>query len=223
VGILGLLFLAAVIFVLGNLVLVPLWLAATSLAGALNSPGRFLSIAGNRRLRQNHAVEHATLNVMEEKLGRPPRVTGQARPDGFVIRGYADPQVVRAAAEEGLARLRRGERRLAVHDRCGTSIAAANLVSSLALLAVLLGLGRLSLINVVVAMLLANLSGPLLGRVFQRLLTTSARVDDVCIIGFQFGVAQPGWAFFLVNPVQAGVAVVCFVRTAAPRLSEAVP
>lgn len=217
------LLLAAVIFVLGNLVLVPLWLAATSLAGALGYPGRFISIAGNRRLRQNHALEHATLNVMAEKFGLPQRVSGQARPDGFVIRGYADPQAVRASAEEGLARLKRGETRLAVHDRCGTSIATASLVSSLALLAVLLGLGRLNLITVVAAMLLANVSGPLLGRAFQRLLTTSAHVDDVCIMGFQYAAAQPGWGFFLVNPLQAGVPVVCFIRTATPRLSGTAP
>lgn len=211
----GLLVLAAIIFVLGNLVALPLWLAATSLAGALSSPGRFMSIAANRRLRQNHALEHATLNVLEERLGGPQRVAGQARPEGFVIRGYADPELVRSSAEDGLARLKKGERTLAVHGRCGTSVATANLVSSLVLLAVLLGLGRLSLLTVVVAMLGANLSGPLLGRAAQRCLTTSPRVDDIGIVGFAFAAAEPSRAgLFLVNPAQAGVPVVCLFRTA---------
>jgi hypothetical protein len=218
VGLLTLLLLAAAIFVIGNLILLPLWLAATSLAGILSAPGRFLSVAGNRRLRQNHALEHATLNVLEERLGRALRVAGQSRPEGFVLRGYGDPATLRAAAEEGLARLKNGERRLAVHRRCGTSMATANLVSSVTLLVVLLGLGRLSLLTVVLAMVVANLSGPTLGRLFQRFLTTCPEVGDVFIIGFDCRAAEAGWGFLLVNPSQAGVPIVCFVRTAIPRL-----
>ncbi len=213
-GLFSLLLVAAFVFVLGNLVLVPLWLALTTLAGALGTPGRFLSIAGNRRLRQNHALEHATLNVLEERYGRPQRLTGQANAGGFVLRGYADPDTVRWAAEEGLARLKRGERGLAVHRGCGTSIAAANLVSSLALLVALLGLGRLSLVNVLLAMVVAQFGGPLLGRLAQRFLTTTARVDDVYITGFRCAVARPGWGFFLADPAQAGLPVVCLVETA---------
>ncbi|RJQ04187.1 MAG: hypothetical protein C4551_11010 [Bacillota bacterium] len=212
-GVLSLLLLAALIFVVGNLVLLPLWLAATTLAGALHAPGQFLSIAGNRRLRQNHALEHATLNVLTERHG-PPRLSGLAREGGFVLKGFADPESVRAAAEEGLTRLKLGERSLAIHDRCGTSMAAANLMASVFLLVALLGLGRLSLVNVILVMLLANLSGPAFGRLFQRFLTTTTDVKDVFIIGFECGVEQSGWPVFLVNPAHAGVPVVCFVRTA---------
>jgi hypothetical protein len=218
VGLLTLVLLAAVIFLLGNLVVLPLWLAVTSLAGVLNAPGRFLAVAGNRRLRQNHALEHATLNVLEERMGQPPRVSGQSRPDGFLLRGYTDPDMVRSAAEEGLARLKRGERRLAVHAGCGTSMAAANFVSSVTLVLLLLGLGRASLLTVVLAMVVANLSGPALGRLFQRFLTTSSNVSDVYILSLDCRVAEGGWGFLLANPVQAGVPVVCFVRTGTPRL-----
>jgi len=212
VGLLGLVLLAALIFVLGNLVILPLLSAAWSLAGALTAPGQFLSIAADRRLRQNHALEHATLNVLERRLG-PQRLAGLARPDGFILRGLADPEAVRLAAAEGLARLKAGESHLALHDRCGTSIATANFVTSVALLGVLLGLGRFSLANVVLAMVLANASGPFLGRLCQRFLTTTPDVGDLYIVGFECRVAEPGWGALLVNPFQAGVPVVCLVRT----------
>ncbi len=219
-GVLGLLLVAAFIFVMGNFVLLPLLLAATSLAGAITAPGRLLPLAGSRRLRRNHALEHATLNVLEEKMGGPQRVAGQSTSEGFALRGFADPETVRQAAEDALVRLKKGERRLAVHKRCGTSIAMANLVSSLALLVGLLGLGRLSLVNVVLAMVVANLSGPFLGSLAQRYLTTDPDVNDLLIIDFRYAVGQHGWASLLVNPLQAGVPVICFIRTAVPRLLE---
>ncbi len=212
--VLSLLLLAAVIFILGNLLLLPLWLAATSLTGALSAPAQFLKIAGNQRLRQNHALEHATLNVLEERFGRQ-RLSGMSREDGFILRGYGDPALIQWAAEEGLARLKRGEGGLALHDRCGTSIASANLVSSVVLLVLLFGLGRFSLLNVVGAMVLANLGGPVLGRLFQRFLTTTAVVDDVFIVGFDCGPAGSVWNPFFVNPAFGGVPLVCHVRTVA--------
>jgi hypothetical protein len=222
VGILSLFVLAVLIYVLGNLVILPLWLAATSLAGALSAPGRFLAVATNRRQRQNHALEHATLNVLEERAG-PPRLQGLSREEGFALRGFADPDEVRSAAEEGLARLKSGETGLAIHKRCGTTIAAANLASSLLFLGALLGLGRLSLLTVVLAMVLANLTGPLLGRLFQRFLTTSADVRDISIVGFECVVAQGGWSVFFVNPARAGVPVVFFVLTAGARRRKGRP
>ena len=212
-GLFSLFALAVFIYVLVNLVILPLWLAATSLAGALSAPGRFLAVATNRRLRQNHALEHATLNVLEERAG-PPRLQGLSREEGFALRGFADPDEVRSAAEEGLARLKSGETGLAIHSRCGTTIAAANLASSLIFLVALLGLGRLSLLTVVLAMVLANLTGPLFGRFFQRFLTTSADVRDVFIVEFECAVARAGWSVFFVDPARAGVPVVIFVRTA---------
>ncbi len=216
-GLLGLVLLAAVIFLLGNLVLVPLILAAGSLAGALGAPGQFLRIASRPRLRRNHALEHATLNVLEERYG-PQTLNGFSREDGFVLRGVGDPEAVRLAAEEGLARLKGGERRLAIHRRCGTSIAAANFVTSLALLILLFGFGRFNLVNVVLVMLLANLAGPVLGRAAQRFLTTSTDVSGLFITGVEWGVAARGWGLLVTDPTADGVPVVVFVRTAEPRV-----
>jgi len=209
----ALLLIAALLFVLGNILFLPLWLAAQSFAAALTAPGQFLAIAFNRGLRRNHALEHATINVMEERFG-PQRLAGLAAEDGFTIRGFADPEALRRAAEEGLARLKRGERRLAVHDRCGTSRAAANLFSAVILLVTLLGLGRFSLLNVILVMLLANLAGPSLGRLLQVLVTTSTDVDDIYIVDFRCGAAQSGWGRLLINPALAEVPLICQVRTA---------
>lgn len=212
----GLLALIVLILVVGGLFVLPMWLAAWSLAEALQAPGQFWAVASNRRLRRNHALEHATINVLEERFG-PQRLAGLAREDGFWLKGFGDPALIREAAEEGLARLRRGETRLAVHDRCGTSRAVANLVTALVLVVLLAGFGRFSLVNVLMAILLANLAGPLLGRLFQRLVTTSADVGDLAIIGFECRAATNGWAQFIVNPFRAGLPLVCLVRTAVVR------
>jgi len=190
-----------------------LWLATQAFAAALAAPGQFLAIATNRKLRRNHALEHATINVMEQRHG-PQRLAGMASEEGFTIRGYADAEVLREAAQEGLARLKRGEHWLAVHDRCGTSRAVGNLVSAVILLVVLFGLGRFSLVNVILVMLVANLVGPSLGRLLQVYVTTSTDVDDLYIVDFRCGVVRSGWELLLANPALAGVPVICQVRTA---------
>jgi hypothetical protein len=104
---------------------------------------------------------------------------------------------------------------LAIHDRCGTSIAAANLVTSVVFLVLLLGLDRFTLLNVVLAMVLVNLAGPVFGRLFQRFLTTNPRVKDVFVVSFECGVEHDGQGFSLfVNPAPGVPQVVCFIRTA---------
>jgi len=213
VGLVSLLLLALFIFVLGNLLFIPVWVAAWSLAAALTAPAQFLAVATNKRLRRNHALEHATINVLEERFG-PHRLAGLAREDGFIIKGWGDPKAIRLAAEEGLARLKRGEKDLAVHDRCGTSWASANFVTAVVFLVLLFGLGRFSLANVILVMLLANLGGPVLGRLFQRYVTTSTDVEDLFITGFECQAAHLGWGRLLVNPALAGIPVVCHIRTA---------
>ncbi len=173
------------LFVLINALLVPFHFALQSLGGLLSIPVQIYKVATNPLLRRNHALEHATINVIEERYGPRP-LAGLAREDGFLLRGDADPLLVEQAARIGLERLKRGETSLAVHPRCGTSILTANFVSSVVFLLLLLQAGMLSIWTVLMAMLLANLLGPVFGQVVQRLFTTSTDVYGMEIVGIQY-------------------------------------
>ncbi len=181
------------------LIFIPFKFAFNSIAVLLNAPGQIYQIATNKILRKNHALEHATINVLEEKFGKGFFYSGMAQEEGYFIRGRANPWDVEEAAREGLIRLQRGEKELAVHSRCGTTILVFNIISSIVFLTILFGFGAFTLIHVILAILLANLVGPYLGIFFQKWLTTSSRVEDMIIRGVENrspqGIMDPSWFF----------------------------
>src|SRR3712207_5717367 len=64
---------------------------------------------GNRILRRNHALEHATIVVMmEREPGR--KLNGFSTDEGFFVQGVRSTQEVESAAREALRRLRGGEK-----------------------------------------------------------------------------------------------------------------
>lgn len=170
---------------LALLVLIPLGFVGTSVFWLFAGGGQFFKILFNKRLRRNHALEHATVNVIEESLGRKTRITGMAHENGFSLRGIVDPISTLNAARTALARLQAGERDLAVHPRCGSTLVAVNTLASLLFLLLLGITGRLSILNVVLALLLAHVSGPFISRPVQRYVTTSQDVKGMEITGVE--------------------------------------
>ncbi len=167
------------------LVFIPLGFAFQSIILLLIAPWQFIGILFNKRLRQNHALEHATVNVIEQRYGVR-NLAGLAYKEGFTIKGGVfPPEVVLSAAKEGLYRLRSGESELAIHPRCGTTLVVINLLSAVLFILLLFITDALSLINVIVAILLAHLMGPLFGRLVQKYITTSSDVSDVEIVGIE--------------------------------------
>ncbi len=198
-----------IIFVFINLLILPFSFTIRSVFSIFTIPGEIIKIAFNKRLRQNHALEHATINVIEEHYGKGLGLSGLAKENGFFIKGPVEPQLVEKAAAIGLERLKMGEHHLAIHDNCGTSMAMANFVSSAAFLILLFKTGAFNIFNVFIALIIANLFGPLLGRVVQHVLTTSTDVSNVSIVGIDYNFVQPqGLLFF--RPVVTGM---YFVRT----------
>lgn len=192
-----------------NLLLIPFGFTIRSVLNLLTVPGELIKIAMNPNLRKNHALEHATINVIEERYG-PQRLSGQATEGGFYIYGAVDPTILEAAARIGHGRLLAGEKNLVVHRRCGTTIAAANFVSSAAFLALLLATRHFTFFNVVIALFMANLIGPLLGTVLQKYVTTCWDVRDREIVGIEQSWEQPA-PLLLLNWV--AVPQKFFVRT----------
>ncbi len=75
-----------------------------------------------RRVRQNHALEHATFTILAD---RNPTFSGSARSfsDGFIVFADVDLGELRRCADEALSRLQAGEAELAIHPNCGTNLA----------------------------------------------------------------------------------------------------
>ncbi|GAB6137434.1 DUF6391 domain-containing protein [Halanaerobaculum tunisiense] len=162
--------------------LIPYKFTIDSIITLLHAPQQIIAIATNPDLRRNHALEHATINVLEEKYGCK-NLSGWAQEDGFYISGVFNAAVIEEAAEEGLFRLQQGEQDLVVHKRCGTSLSMANILSALIFFTLLFITKTFSLFNVVIALLLANFLGPSLGVWVQKKFTTSAQVAGMVIAG----------------------------------------
>ena len=138
-------------------------------------------------VRRNHALEHATISVLLSQKGQHTRVLGRAAPDGFYIYGDIPTERLREFADEGLARLQRGESHLAVSPLCGTNLAVAGLLAGFAsYLAVASRSNRLeSLPGALMAAMLAVLAAQPLGRLVQKHVTTSAELDGVRIVSVE--------------------------------------
>ena len=133
------------------------------------------------RLRKHHAIEHATANVLFAKRGRPAGVLGLSDLGGFHLIGPYTPDEVRTAAKEALERLRKGERKLALTDLCGTNIVTT---AAFATTAVLLAAGRArwsAYPTAVSAAILAIVASAPAGRWLQRTVTTDPTVKGLSV------------------------------------------
>jgi hypothetical protein len=198
---LGLLLLFILLLPLTILVLVPFGFALTSIGNLLSLPGQFIAVALDRRRRRNHALEHATVNVLEERYGLRYPMSGLAEEDGFHIHGPAQPDAVLAAAREGLERLQAGETRLALHPRCGTILVSGQLISAVTFVVVLLLLRSIAFPYLMLAMILAILAARLLARpvglFLQRKLTTSTDVRGLYVDRLDAKLPQHPFAIIL--------------------------
>ncbi len=176
------------LFLLGLFVflvlLVPLGFAAHSLVWLVIGPKELFRVLSNKRVRRNHALEHGTINVIEEKYGIP-MMSGLAAEDGFTVNGPVWGELALGAALEALTRLKRGERRLALHERCGTTIVAVNTLMSVLFILFLFLTGSLSILTVILALAASWFLGPLAGRYAQMYLTTATDLERVEIVGIE--------------------------------------
>nr|WP_290666918.1 DUF6391 domain-containing protein [Ardenticatena sp.] len=164
------------------LVLLPLGLTAHSIAVLLTAIPQLLAVARDRQRRRHHALEHATINVLEERAGASLPISGLAVADGFYISGlFLPPTTIRDAAEEALARLERGETHLALHPRCGTTVVAGQLLFALTLLLVFLFWPEWFWLGMLLALGIAMSGARPLSMMLQRFLTTDANVRGLAI------------------------------------------
>jgi len=139
-----------------------------------------------RRIRRNHALEHATIHLLSQQFpGRP--MAGRSTPFGFYIYGNVPLEAVAAASREALERLRRGEHHWAIHPGCGTNYVASGTAAGLTAVFTM-GLvphrrRRDVLPLVILATVLALMVAQPLGPWLQAHLTTRADPGDLEIVG----------------------------------------
>lgn len=86
-------------------------------------------------VRQNHALEHATIVLLSRKFPDV-RLAGVSFAAGFFVFGDIPTAAILPAAEEALTLLRTTSPELAIHERCGTNLVVAGLLTGLSAMAV---------------------------------------------------------------------------------------
>lgn len=133
-----------------------------------------------KTLRQHHAIEHATVTLLSQRLPGV-RIVAHSDLEGFTVIGDVDTATLQAIVEEALARLQRGEKGLAVHPNCGTNLVTAGTLAGLSALLLASGRNRSWWDRLPSAILGATLAlmvaGPA-GYWMQINVTTSADVRD---------------------------------------------
>ena len=71
------------------------------------------------KVRRNHGLEHATIHILNRQRYK---LSGRSSETGFVLLGEAPTEDVESAVREALARMKAGERQLALHPNCGTNL-----------------------------------------------------------------------------------------------------
>jgi hypothetical protein len=137
-----------------------------------------------RRIRQNHALEHATITILSGMLPEL-SVSARSSSDGFIIFGDVDLGALRHALDEALQRLQAGEAELAIHPNCGTNLAVGvSLITLGALLALTSSQTRTRIATAAVSTIAGWAAARPVGEYVQRHFTTlpdlqGVRVTDI--------------------------------------------
>src|SRR5829696_323508 len=192
------------IFVL-FLFLLPILYSLQAVGSLFVYPRQLKNMFGNKILRRNHALEHATIVVMIKKEPHR-RFNGFSTDEGFFVQGVRSIDEVDSAAREALRRLRAGEKKLAVHRNCGTTTVAANLLAAVFFLgAVGLGLylGWDIYLLILGGIVLAFALRVPLSLLLQRFVTTDADLSN----------AEVGWVE-RANPADLRAGILGFLLAA---------
>lgn len=139
-----------------------------------------------KSIRQNHAIEHATITLLLAK-GAPTPLYGNATPWGFNVYGRISTEDLLATAEEALLLLKNGEHDMAISPYCGTNLIVGGI--SAALVAAITMSGRKitmrRFIGSGAVSIAAAVASRGLGRFVQRRFTTLSDVGEVEITSIQ--------------------------------------
>lgn len=132
-------------------------------------------------VRENHALEHATIVLLSKRFPDT-RFSGISFARGFFVFGDVPTAAVRPAADQALALLRGEHPEMAIHERCGTNLAVAGLLTSLSAMSV----ARLrrpynTFNNIMLATTAAMIAARPVGLLVQRFVTTRTPTSNMRI------------------------------------------
>jgi hypothetical protein len=149
-----------------------------------------LDIPFVNRIRRHHALEHATIRILNQRLPST-QLAGLSAPGGFYLYGDVPTPEIKRALAEALSRLSSGERHLAIHPHCGTNLVTAGTLAGLtAFLSMLPGDERARRTRLPLVLLLSTLAMLLaqpLGVVVQQRVTTEANLGDISVASIDKG------------------------------------
>jgi hypothetical protein len=149
------------------------------------------------RVRQNHALEHATISLITVRRPRS-MLRGRSTANGFYVYGDLDLVDLRECAAEALERLRNGEPEMAIHPRCGTNLAVAGIMAGVSsVLAGEIPPQRNRYSRAVLASLLSLFAAPAVGSYVQKHFTTQTPTDDLAIVDVQRRGRANGQSYFV--------------------------
>lgn len=136
-------------------------------------------------VRENHALEHATIVLLNKRYPEA-RLSGVSFASGFFVFGDLPTEAIRPAAEQALGRLRGDSPELAIHERCGTNLAVAGMLTGLSAMTV----ARMrkpynTFNNVILASTTALVLARPLGLLVQRYVTTRTPNSSMRIKGIK--------------------------------------
>ena len=152
-----------------------------------NKFNQLLNFAPILRIRRNHALEHATLQILAQKNARL-SLFGYSDLEGFSVVGNLSTDDLQAAVNEALKRLKAGEWQLAIHPHCGTNFVAGGVVAGLFAWLAMAGSGsglgkRLEKLPVVMAVVtLGTMLAQPLGPWLQAKVTTEGYIGDLEVV-----------------------------------------
>lgn len=158
-------------------------------------------------VKQNHALEHATIVLLSRKFPEV-RFSGISFAAGFFVFGDVPTEAILPAAQEALGLLRTTQPELAVHERCGTNLAVAGMLTGLSAMAVAkLRRPYSTANNVILASTAALVLARPLGMTVQRHITTQTPNASMRILGVKPMTVLNSPAHFVStdNPEAAGL------------------
>src|SRR5579884_3153732 len=134
-------------------------------------------------VKQNHALEHATIVLLSKKFPDV-RLSGISFAAGFFVFGDVPTEAILPTAQEALNLLRTTHPELAIHERCGTNLAVAGMLTGLSAMAVAKMRRPFNTANnVILASTAALIVARPLGLMVQRYFTTQTPNATMSITG----------------------------------------
>jgi uncharacterized protein DUF6391 len=134
-------------------------------------------------VRENHALEHASIVLLSKRFPEA-RLSGVSFATCFFVFGDLPTDAIRPAAEQALLRLRGNEPEMAIHERCGTNLAVAGMLTGLSAMTVAkLRKPYSTFNNVILASTTALVLARPLGLLVQKYLTTRTPGPTMRIAG----------------------------------------